>query len=230
MVYNWDHDYESNKHHHYGNLIIFSSAALISFVLFLILHPEISKITQESPILIDLMYIPIFIIGFIYGMKIVERVIRPSETRGRLKRITIKIFLLFFIIGGLFSSVNFALQGGSLIPQASILEDGLIEWTQEFVTNNGGVTFLIISSITLMAAATKRIVGMDGIFNKIITFIGTFFFFSMISLSLTNSDPTDSQVYLYVFYQAGIISGTLYQMNKLTTNLNVWEDLASGNR
>lgn len=230
MVYSWDNDYESTKHHHFGNLIVFSSAALISFVLFLILHPEISKITRESPIIIDLMFIPIFIIGFIYGMKIVERVIRPSETRGRFKRISIKIFLLFFIIGGLFSSVNFALQGGSLIPQASILEDGLIEWTQEFVMNNGGITFLIISSITLMAAATKRIVGMDGIFSKIITFIGTFFFFSMISLSLTNSDPTDSQVYLYVFYQAGIISGTLYQMNKLTSNLNMWEDLESGHR
>jgi len=229
-VYSWDNDYESSKHHHYGNLIVFSSAALISFVIFLILHPEISKITRESPIIIDLMFIPIFIVGFIYGMKIVERVIRPSETRGRFKRISIKIFLLFFIIGGLFSSVNFALQGGSLIPQASILEDGLIVWTQEFVMNNGGITFLIISSITLMAAATKRIVGMDGIFSKIITFIGTFFFFSMISLSLTNSDPTDSQVYLYVFYQAGIISGTLYQMNKLTSNLNMWEDLESGHR
>lgn len=229
-MYSWDNDYESSKHHHYGNLIVFSSAALISFVIFLILHPEISKITRESPIIIDLMFIPIFIVGFIYGMKIVERVIRPSETRGRFKRISIKIFLLFFIIGGLFSSVNFALQGGSLIPQASILEDGLIVWTQEFVMNNGGITFLIISSITLMAAATKRIVGMDGIFSKIITFIGTFFFFSMISLSLTNSDPTDSQVYLYVFYQAGIISGTLYQMNKLTSNLNMWEDLESGHR
>ena len=229
-MYNWDNDYESSNRHHYGNLIIFSSAALISFLLFLILHPEIAKITQDSPIIIDLMYIPIFIIGFIYGMKIVERVIKPSETRGRFKRITIKIFLLFFIIGGLFSSVNFALQGGSLIPQSSIFEDGLIQWTQEFVSNNGGVTFLIISSITLMAAATKKIVGMDGIFNKIITFVGTFFFFSMISLSLTNSDPTDSQVYLYVFYQAGIITGTLYQMNKLTSNLNMWEDLASGHR
>ena len=229
-MYNWDNDYESSNRHHYGNLIVFSSAALISFLLFLILHPEIAKITQDSPIIIDLMYIPIFIIGFIYGMKIVERVIKPSETRGRFKRIIIKIFLLFFIIGGLFSSVNFALQGGSLIPQSSILEDGLIQWTQEFVSNNGGVTFLIISSITLMAAATKKIVGMDGIFNKIITFVGTFFFFSMISLSLTNSDPTDSQVYLYVFYQAGIITGTLYQMNKLTSNLNMWEDLASGNR
>src|SRR3990172_1905609 len=187
-------------------------------------------ITQNSPIIIDIMYIPIFAIGVIYRMKIVERVIRPSETRGRLKRVIIKIFLLFFIIGGLFSSVSFALQGGSVAPQTSILEDGLIEWVTEFISNNGGITFLIISSIMLMASATKRIVRIDGILNKIITFVGTFFFFSMISLSLTNSDPTDSQVYLYVFYQAGIIAGALYQMNKLTSNLNMWEDFASESR
>jgi hypothetical protein len=228
-VYNWDYDVDSPRHH-YGNLLVFSSAAISAFLLFLILHPEISKISKDSPIIINIMFIPIFIIGVIYGMKIVERVINPSETRGRLKRIIIKIFLLFFIIGGLFSSVNFALQGGSSLPFSSVLEDGLIEWATEFIKNNGGITFLIISSITLMAAATKRIISLDGFFNKIITFVGTFFFFSMISLSLTNSDPTDSQVYLYVFYQAGIITGALYQMNKLTSNLNMWEDLASGYR
>ena len=228
-MYNWDADLDSPRHH-YGNLLIFSSAAISAFLLFLILHPQISKTTQDSPIIINILYIPIFIIGVIYGMKIVERVIRPSETRGRLKRIIVKIFLLFFIIGALFSSVNFALQGGSIVPSSSILEDGLIEWATEFISNNGGITFLIISSITLMATATKRIVGLDGLINKIITFVGTFFFFSMIALSLTNSDPTDSQVFLYVFYEAGIITGTLYQMNKLTSNLNMWEDLASGYR
>ena len=228
-MYNWDNTLDSHKHH-YGNLLIFSSATIGALLLFLILHPKISQTTQDSTILINLMFIPIFILGVIYGMKIVERVIKPSETRGRLKRIIVKIFLLFFIIGGLFSSVNFAIQGGSLIPSASILEDGLIEWTTEFVSHNGGITFLIISSITLMATATKKIVGLNGIFNKIVTFVGTFFFFSMIALSLTNSDPTDSQVYLYVFYQAGIITGTLYQMNKLTSNLNMWEDLESGYR
>ncbi len=228
-VYNWNNTLDSPRHH-YGNLLVFSSAAIGALLLFLILHPKISQSTQDSPILIDLMFIPIFIIGVIYGMKIVERVIHPSETRGRFKRITVKIFLLFFIIGGLFSSVNFAIQGGSLIPSASILEDGLIEWITEFVSNNGGITFLIISSITLMATATKKIVGLNGIIHKIVTFVGTFFFFSMIALSLTNSDPTDSQVYLYVFYQAGIITGTLYQMNKLTSNLNMWEDLESGYR
>ena len=228
-MYNWTNDYESPRHH-YGNLIIFFSAALSAFLLFLILHPQIAELTQESPLLIDIMYIPIFAIGVIYGMKIVERVIRPTETRGAFKRSLVKVFLLFFILGGLFSSVSFALHGGSVMPQSSLLEDGLIEWATEFVSNNGGITFLIISSITLMAAATKRIVGLDGILNKMITFIGTFFFFSMISLSLTNNDPTDSQVYLYVFYQAGIITGTLYQMNKLTSNLNMWEDLTSGYR
>ncbi len=228
-MYNWNNTLDSPRHH-YGNLLVFSSAAIGALLLFLILHPKISQTTQDSPILINLMFIPIFIIGVIYGMKIVERVVHPSETRGRLKRIIVKIFMLFFIIGGLFSSVNFAIQGGSLIPSASILEDGLIEWTTEFVTNNGGITFLIISSITLMATATKKIVVLNGIFNKIVTFVGTFFFFSMIALSLTNSDPTDSQVYLYVFYQAGIITGTLYQMNKLTSNLNMWDDLASGYR
>ena len=220
---------ESTRHH-YGNFIVFGSAALSAFFLFLILHPEIARITRESPILIDIMYIPIFVIGVIYGMKIVERVLKPSEPRGTIKRSIVKIFLLLFIIGGLFSSVNFALQGGTLVPNASLFEDGLITWMSEFVKNNGGITFLIISSITLMAAATKRIVGLDGIINKVITFVGTFFFFSMIALSFSNSDPTDSQVYLYVFYQAGIISGALYQMNKLTSNLNMWDDLASGYR
>jgi hypothetical protein len=228
-MYEWTNDFETKKHH-YGNVIVFFSGAILALVLYLIFNPEITKITQESPIIINIMYVPVFAIGVLYGMKIVERVIKPSETRGRFQRGITKIFLLFFVIGSLFSSVHFALQGGSLVPQTSIFEDGLVEWITEFVSNNGGITFLIISSIMLMAAATKRIVGLDGILNKIITFVGTFFFFSMISISLTNSDPTDSQIYLYVFYQAGIISGALYQMNKLTSNLNMWEDYASGYR
>ena len=82
-----------------------------------------------------------------------------------------------------------------------------------------------------MAAATKRIVGLDGIFNKVDNFCWNIFFLFNDCIKLnSNSDPTDSQVYLYVFYQAGIISGALYQMNKLTSNLNMWDDLASGYR
>jgi hypothetical protein len=227
-MYHWTSDLETPKHH-FGNLIIFTCAAASALILFFVLHPNITQITTDSPILIDIMYGPIFAVGFIYGLKIVERAIIPSEPRGYLKRTFVKIFLLFFVIGGLFSSVNFALQGGTVVPQASLLDDGLIPWASEFVTNNGGITFLIVSSITIMAAATKIIVRLDGgVITRMITFVGTFFFFSMIALSLTNTDPTDSQVYLYVFYQAGIISGALYQMNKRTSTLNMWEDFANG--
>ncbi|NIP61539.1 MAG: hypothetical protein GWN01_14290, partial [Nitrosopumilaceae archaeon] len=93
----------------------------------------------------------------------------------------------------------------------------------------GGATFLIISSITLMAAATKRIVGMNsGILNRIVAFVGTFIFFSMLALSFSDSDPTSSGVFLYTFYQAGIVGGAFFAMNRLTKNLNTWEDFSNG--
>ena len=66
---------------------------------------------------------------------------------------------------------------------------------------------------------------MDG---KTITFFGTFVFFSMISMSLTQNDPTNSQIYLYTCYHAGIIGGAMYQMNRFTSNLNTWEDYMNG--
>jgi len=109
------------------------------------------------------------------------------------------------------------------MPSASI-DDGLLEWGIEFVSSNGSATFLIVSSITLMAAATRRIVGLGGPINRLFTFVGTFIFFTMLSLSFTQSDPSNSEVYLYAFYQAGVIGGALYQMNRLTRNLNHWED------
>ncbi len=52
--------------------------------------------------------------------------------------------------------------------------------------------------------------------------------FSMLALSFSQSDPSNSQVYLYTFYQAGIIGGALYEMNKLTRNQNSLEDFANG--
>jgi hypothetical protein len=80
-----------------------------------------------------------------------------------------------------------------------------------------------------MAGATKRIVGMDsGIVNRIVTCVGTFVFFTMLILSFTKSDPTSSGVFLYTFYQAGIVGGAFYAMNRLTKNLNTMEDFANG--
>ncbi len=174
------------------------------------------------------MYVPAMAIGFLFGLRIVERAMKPSEERSPIKRGLVKIFLFFFIIGGLFSSVSFAINGGSVIPTSSILEDGLLIWAGDFVSANGGATFLIVSSITLMAAATKRIIGLGGTINQIFTFVGTFIFFAMLALSFTQNDPADSEVYLYTFYQAGIVGGALYQMNKLTKNLNTWEDFNNG--
>ena len=213
----------------YSTFIIFSIAAVSALSLFVIFQPIIESITAETPIIVNIMFIPTFIVGFLYGLKITERVMKPSDTRSPFRRGVVKLFLFFFVIGGLFSSVNFALHGGSMMPDGSPFDVGVIEWGIELITYNGGVTFLIVSSIVLMAAATRKIVGLgSGYLGKIISFVGTFVFFSMVSVSLTQSDPTHSQVFLYTFFYAGIISGALYEMNKLTTKQNMWEDYSNG--
>jgi hypothetical protein len=228
-MYNSTFDVTDSTSHKYLNLILFLSSASLAVLLFLIFFPQINAINNESPILINLMFVPAMLVGFLYGLRITERAVKPSETRSPLKRSTVKIFLFFFVIGGLFSSVNFAINGGSIMPQSNILEEGLLPWLNEFVTSNGGATFLIITSITLMAAATKKIVGMNtGFLNRLVTFVGTFVFFSMLALSFTDSDPTFSGVFLYTFYQAGIVGGAFFAMNRLTKNLNSWEDFGNG--
>ena len=213
----------------YSTFVIFCIAAASALILFVAFKSMIEDITAETPIIVNIMFIPTFIVGFLYGLKITERVMQPSEARSPLKRGIVKLFLFFFIIGGLFSSVNFALHGGSMMPDGFVFDVGAIDWAIKLITYNGGVTFLIISSIILMAAATRKIVGLGtGPLGKIISFVGTFVFFSMISLSLTQSDPTNSQVFLYTFFYAGIISGSLYEMNKLTTKQNMWDDYSNG--
>jgi len=227
-MYNWNDNLTESQIYRNGNLIIFGVAAVSALLLFFIFHPYIVKIGQESPILINIMFAPSAAIGFIYGMKITQKVVNPAEIRSPFKRGFVKIMLFFFVIGGLFSSVNFALSGGGMMPDASLLNDGLILWINDLITSNGGATFLIVSSITLMGSATRRIVGLGGKINRLFTFVGTFIFFTMIALSLSQSDPTNSEVYLYTFYQSGIIAGSLFQMNRLTSNLNMWEDYKNG--
>ena len=225
---NWDDSYESGDSKYLG-LILFASASLLAVILFLIFYPQIEAINKESPILINLMFIPAMAVGFLYGVRITERAVNPGEIRSPLRRSFAKIFLFFFVIGGMFSSVNFAINGGTIIPEVDILEDGLLLWLSDFIVANGGATFLIISSITLMAGATKRIVGMNaGFLNRLVTFVGTFVFFTMLVLSFTKSDPTSSSVFLYTFYQAGIVGGAFYAMNRLTKNQNMVEDYANG--
>ena len=225
---NWNDYRESTVRSHVG-LILFGTSALLAIVLFLIFHPQIESINKESPILINIMFFPAMAVGFLYGVRITERAVKPSEIRSPIKRSIAKIFLFFFVIGGMFSSVNFAINGGSIMPDVTILDDGLIPWITDFVYSNGGATFLIITSIGLMAGATKRIVGMNtGFLNRMVTFVGTFVFFTMLVLSFTKSDPTSSGVFLYTFYQAGIVGGAFFAMNRLTKNQNMLEDYANG--
>lgn len=227
-MYDWDATYESSRHKYLG-FILFSSSALLAIILFLIFHPQIESINKESPILINIMFLPAMAIGFLYGVRITERAVNPGEIRSPFKRSFVKIFLFFFVMGGMFSSVNFAINGGSVMPEVSILDDGLLPWLNEFVRANGGATFLIITSITLMASATKRIVGMNsGFLNRMVTFVGTFVFMTILVLSFTKSDPTSSGVFLYTFYHAGIVGGAFYAMNKLTKNKNMIEDFTNG--
>jgi len=227
-MYNWNSFSESHSHKYLG-MILFGVSASLAVILFLIFYPQIESINKESPILINIMFIPAMAVGFLYGVRITQRAVKPSEMRSPLKSSIVKLFLFIFVIGGMFGSVNFAINGGSVIPDTSILEDGLLPWLNKFVTENGGATFMIITSITLMAAASKKVVGMtSGFLNRVVTFVGTFVFFSMLVLSFTHSDPTSSGVFLYTFYQAGIVGGAFYAMNKLTKNQNMLEDFANG--
>ncbi len=227
-MYNWDEDLYEKHRFSFRNVVPFGSSAALAILLFLVFAPQIQELTKTIPYLIELAYVPTVIVGFVFGLKITERAISPVETRSPIKRAIIKIFLFFFIIGGLFSSVSFAFNGGIFLPDKPVLEMGLAEWVSQFTSQNGGLTFLIISSITIMAVATKRIIGLGGIVNSISTFVGTFIFFSMIALSLSHTEPSTSQVFLYTFYHAGIIGGALFKMNKLTSNLNLWEDFNNG--
>ena len=225
----WGTDlFEIRKNRSSIDIAIFVGAAALALVVYLIFGPDIDKMTKQSPVIIDMMFAPSFGIGFLYGLKMTDRVMQPSESRSPLKRAFFKGFLFLFMMGAIFTSVSFALHGGANPTHKSIFTDGLIPGATEFIQANGGLTFLIISSITITAAATKRIVGMEGIFSKLFTFVGTYIFFSMLALTFTHSDPTHSQVYLYAFYQAGIVGGIFYQMNKLTTRANMWEDYNNG--
>ena len=213
----------------HSNFVIFCIAAVSALTLFVVFQPIIESVTTETPMIVHIMFIPTFIVGFLYGLKITERVMKPSDSRSPIKRGIVKMFLFFFVIGGLFSSINFALNGGSMLPDGSIFDAGIIESITQLITYNGGVTFMIVSSIVLMAAATRKIVGLgSGYLGKIISFVGTFVFFSMVSVSLTQTDPTHSQVFLYTFFYAGIISGAFYEMNKLTMKQNMWDDYSNG--
>ena len=211
----------------YGTAAVAVAAAL-AVTLYIIFHAEIERINQESTMLLNIMFAPALAVGLLYGIKVTENAVSAPDTRSPLRRSVVKIFLFFFVIGGLFSSVSFAMVGGNRIPIDAIFEYGVAEWVMAYVTANGGATFLILTSIALMAAATKRLVQLGGAMNILFTFVGASAFFFTLVLTFTQTSPTQYEVYLFTFYQAGIIGGVLYEMNKLTRYQNYWEDYQNG--
>lgn len=210
------------------SFVVFLIAAASSAIAFLAFHPIIEATNADSSILIAAMFAPAMIIGFLYGVKVTEGAIHAKQGHSPARRAVIKMFFIVFVMGGLFSSVSFALNNGSVETTTTILDDGLFAWASDFVHANGGVTFLIVSSITIMAAATRQIIKIGGRINLVFTFVGTFTFVMMLALSLTKGSLTDSEVYLYTFYQAGIVGGAFFEMNRLTKGQNYWQDYLNG--
>jgi len=189
-MYNWEEKPSTFSLPSRLDLILFAIAAISSLLIILVFYPDLERISAESPIIINIMFIPTFAIGFLYGSKITQRAVNPSQVRGALKQKIITAFLFIFVMASLFSAVNFAMNGETQVPEESIWEYGLVPWITDFIKNNGGATFLIVSSITIMAIATKKMVQIGGKLNRFYTFIGAFIFFSMIFISLNNADPT----------------------------------------
>ena len=61
----------------HSNIVIFSIAAISALTLFVVFQPMIESITNETPMAVYVMFIPTFIVGFLYGLKITERVMSP---------------------------------------------------------------------------------------------------------------------------------------------------------
>ena len=91
-VYNWEGMRQSNDFKYLG-LILFGISSSLAVILFLIFHPQIDAINKESPILINLMFLPAMAVGFLYGIRITERAVKPSQTQSPIKRSIVKIFL-----------------------------------------------------------------------------------------------------------------------------------------
>ena len=110
--------------------------------------------------------------------------------------------------------MSLALNLDIQIPNEPESEMDFGRYIQNFVTINGGITFLTISMISVLAALSKQVIKMDGVTNKIFTVVGTFLLFSITTLAITGFSPTEYQIYLYTCYHAGIISGSFFVMLK----------------
>lgn len=205
------------------SVIIFGLAAISSSLLIFVFRNDLDTFTRENPLIISILFIPIFVLGLLYGNRITEQVINPEISRTAFKNKIVKISLLIFLISILFSTINFSLNNHIQIPQEFPNQD-ILKFLNNFVKANGGTTFLAISSITILATITKKMLKVEGVLNKVFTFMGTFILFFMTMLTISNTNPTPFQVYAYTCYQAGIVSGAFYVMYKYSSRSTAIED------
>jgi len=193
----------------------FCHGALDALFFFFISPFNFEEFAQKYSAMSILLFIPVFAVSFFYDSKITEQVFRSTSEHSVKQKIS-KLFLFIFLIALFFSVVSFALNFDLHYPNQTLDED-FETYFENFVTVNGGITFLTVSIISILAAFSKQMIKMDGIINKIFTFVGTFLFFSISMLAMTNILPTKYQIYLYTFYHAGIICGIFFMMIKYSS-------------
>jgi len=78
-MYNWEEKPSTFSLPSRFDLILFALAAISSLLIILVFYPDLERISAESPIIINIMFIPTFAIGFLYGSKITQRAVNPSQ-------------------------------------------------------------------------------------------------------------------------------------------------------
>ena len=99
-MYTWNNsDSAEPKLLKFSTFIIFASAAASALIMAVLLHTYFNDFMVENPVVNYILFGPAFGIGFLYGLKISEKALQPSQTRSALKRKIIKTFLFFLVIG-----------------------------------------------------------------------------------------------------------------------------------
>ena len=98
-MYTWSNsDSSEPRLLRFSTIILFGTAAASALIMAMLLHTYFNEFMVENPVVNYILFGPAFGIGFLYGLKISEKALQPSETRSALKRKIIKTFLFFLVL------------------------------------------------------------------------------------------------------------------------------------
>ena len=73
-MYSWNNsDVEDSKFFKYSNFLVFGAGAGAALIIAVILNTFFADLFVDNPIIINILYVPAFVIGFLYGLKITEK-------------------------------------------------------------------------------------------------------------------------------------------------------------